>query len=385
MSNNIIWVKIAVRNLGIRKKFEEIIASTEGYQVQSSGEKQRPDLLIFEIGKNIEKEFRVIESLVNSDSVGEVFLTSENTDQSVLLKAMRIGVKEFFSQPLNEQEVRRSLDRFKTRREKFGHQENVKSGQIIDVIGSKGGVGATTIAVNLAVSIAETKNAQSVALVDMNMLFGDIPIFLALKPNYHWGEITKDIARLDDTFLMNILSKHSSGVQVLPSPNHLNGNQPVTPETIEHLLSLMKGMFDFVVIDSGQSLNKTSLKIIEMSDKVLLVSLLSLPYLANTNKLLTSFANFQHLPKESIKIVMNRYLKESQVSLKDAEDAINRKVFWTIPNDYKTTMSAINQGKALPQFAAKSAVTKNLKELAAILALKEQKGKKRRWKFLKGW
>ena len=384
MADNIIRVKIAVRNSGLRKKFEEIVASTEGYQVQSSDNKHRPDLLIFEMGTDTEKQFRVIESLLNSNSVGEVFLTSENTEQSVLLNAMRIGAKECFSQPLEKQEVIRALERFKTRRKKSGHQENVKSGQIIDVIGSKGGVGATTIAVNLAVSIAETKNAQSVALVDMNMLFGDIPIFLALKPNYNWGEITKDIARLDATFLMNILSKHSSGVHVLPSPSHLNGNQPVTPETIEHLLSLMQGMFDFVVIDGGQSLNKTSLKILEMSDDVLLVSLLSLPYLANTNKLLTSFANSQHLPKERIKIVINRYLKKSQVSLKDAEDAINREIFWTIPNDYKTTMSAINQGKALPQFAAKSAVTRNLKELAATLALKEQKGEKRRWNFLKG-
>ena len=88
--------------------------------------------------------------------------------------------------------------------------------------------------------------------------------------------------------------------------------------------------------------------------------------------------------RNAFKIVINRYLKKSQVSLKDAEDAINRKIFWTIPNDYKTTMSAINQGKALPQFAAKSAVTKNLKELAATLAPKEEKQEKRRWKFLKG-
>ena len=384
MPENIIRIRLSIRNQGVKKEFQEIIAAAEGYQVQSSDNKHRPDLLIFEMGTDTEKEFRVIESLLNSNSVGEVFLTSENTEQSVLLNAMRIGAKEFFCQPLEKQEVKRALERFKTGRKKSGHQENVKSGQIIDVIGSKGGVGATTIAVNLAVSIAETKKAQSVALVDMNMLFGDIPIFLALKPNYHWGEITKDIARLDATFLMNILSKHSSGVHVLPSPSHLNGDRAVTPETIEHLLSLMQGMFDFVVIDGGQSLNKTSLRILEMSDDVLLVSLLSLPYLANTNKLLTSFANFQYLPKERIKIVINRYLKKSQVSLKDAEDAINREIFWTIPNDYKTTMSAINQGKALPQFAAKSAVTKNLKELAATLALKEQRGKKRRWKFLKG-
>jgi len=384
MADNIIQIKIAVQNSGLRKRFEEIIASTAGYHVQSSGEKHRPDLLILDVGTDTEKKLGIIESLFNSNSVGDVFLTSKNIEQSVLLKAMRIGAKEFFSQPLDEKEVRRALKRFKTKRKKTDHPDNAKSGQIIDVIGSKGGVGTTTIAVNLAVSMAEKRNAQSVALLDMNMLFGDIPIFLALKPNYHWGEITRDITRLDATFLMNILSKHPSGVHVLPSPSHLNGDRAVTPETVEHLLSVMQGMFDFVVIDSGQSINKTSLRILEMSNEILLVSLLSLPYLANTNKLLTSFAKFQHLQKEHIKIVINRYLKKSQVSLKDAEDAINREIFWTIPNDYKTTMSAINQGKALPQFAAKSAVTRNLKELANALASKEEKGKKRRWRFLKG-
>jgi pilus assembly protein CpaE len=218
-----------------------------------------------------------------------------------------------------------------------------------------------------------------VALVDMNLLFGEIPLFLSLEPTHHWGEITKNIGRLDSTFLMKVLSRHSTGIQVLPSPSYLNGHQAATPEIIEHLLALMKTMFDFVVIDGGQSLNDTSLRILEMSDEVLLMSLLSLPCLANTNKLLSSLSHMQYRKKEQVKIVINRYLKKSEVSLKEAEESIHKEIFWTIPNDYKTTMSAINQGKALSSSAPKASISRNLKELAMLFTPHgEKKGRKKR-------
>jgi pilus assembly protein CpaE len=383
MHNDVIHVKIAGRHSSIIKKLEEIVSSTGGYQVQKSGDNQKPDLLIFELGQNTEKDFRIIESLLDSRSVGNVFLLSESTEKSVLIKAIKIGAKEFFTLPLEEQEIRVALVAFKSKNGKSNQKESNQSGRIIDVIGSKGGVGTTTVAVNLAVSLARNKNTPSVALVDLNMLFGEIPIFLAFKPNYHWGEITKDISRLDNTFLMNILSKHSSGVYILPSPHHLNGDRPCTPGIIEHLFGLMQKTFDFVVVDSGQSLNDTSLKVLEMSTEVLLISLLSLPGLANTNKLLTSFHNLSYLPKDRIRIVINRYLKKSTISIEDAEETINRKIFWTIPNDYKTTMAAINDGKALFQFASKAPVTKSLNELAAALIPGQEKGDKKSWAFFK--
>jgi len=384
MRHDVIHVKIAGRHSNTIKKLEELISSTGGYQVQKPGDNQRPDLLIFELGQNIEKDFRVIESLLDSHAVGDVFLLSESAEKSVLIKAIKIGAKEFFTFPLKEEEIRDALVAFKSKKDKSNHQETKQSGRIIDVIGSKGGVGTTTIAVNLAVGFVQNPNVQSVALVDLNMLFGEIPIFLAFKPNYHWGEITKDINRLDSTFLMKVLSKHSSGIYILPSPHHLNGDRPCTPEIIEHLLGLMQDMFDFVVVDSGQSLNDTSLKVLEMSREVLLISLLSLPGLANTNKILTSFYNLNYLPKDRVKIIINRYLKKSKISIEDAEEAFNRKIFWTIPNDYKTTMVAINDGKALSQFASKAPVTKSLNELAAELIQGEKKGVRKGWSFFKG-
>ena len=108
-------------------------------------------------------------------------------------------------------------------------RENFKDGTIVNVISSKGGVGTTTIAVNLAVSLAAEKNNPSVALIDMNLLFGDIPLFLEIEPKYNWSEITKNISRLDDIYLKNILSVDASGVCVLPSPSYVNDLDPETP------------------------------------------------------------------------------------------------------------------------------------------------------------
>jgi pilus assembly protein CpaE len=382
--NNTIRIKIEVKQAGLRRKLDEIISSSGRMQVQRAQDTRRADLLIFELGDDTANEFQYIESLLNSDAVAEVFLISENSVPAVLLQAIRTGAKEFLPQPINEGELRQALEKFKDRRDKPGRKDPDGIGRIITVIGSKGGVGTTTVAVNLAVNLAGKKNVPpSVALIDMNMLFGEIPLFLELKPGFHWGEITKNIVRLDSTFLMNILTKHQSGVYVLPSPGHLNHREPMIPELVGRLIGFIQRIFDFVIIDGGQSLDESSLKILEMSDTVLLITLLSLPCLSNTNRLLESFGDLGYLPKERVRIVANRCLKNSDISLKDAEESIDKKVFWTIPNDYKTTMSAINNGKPLYQIASKSPVTRSMEGLADLFFEGEQDQETKWWSFLK--
>ena len=248
-----------------------------------------------------------------------------------------------------------------------------KNGRIINVISSKGGVGTTTIAVNLAVSLALEKNNPSVALIDMNLLFGDIPLFLEIEPEYNWSEITKNISRLDDNFLRNILSVDASGVSVLPSPNYVNDPDEKTPEIMAHLIMLMQQVFDFIIIDGGQPLDDISLKILELSDIVLMVSILTPPCILNTKKLLTTFRDLGFPLDENIKIVINRYLKTSNISLLDAEASYEKEVFWNIPNDYQTTVNAINEGRPLAQFAPDEAITKNFKKFAAKLRAESEK------------
>ncbi|MDL1979566.1 MAG: AAA family ATPase [Deltaproteobacteria bacterium] len=383
MADNTIRIKIEIKQPDLRRRLYEIIRSTQGMQFQKPQDTRGADLLIFELGDDTENEFQHIRSLLNSDAVAEVFLISENSDPEVLLQAIKTGAKEFFLLPLKEEEVQQALEKFKKKRKRANRSKDAPEiGQIITVIGSKGGIGTTTTAVNLAVTLAQKKNVQSVALIDMNMLFGEIPLFLELKPSYHWGEITKNISRLDSTFLMNILSKHSSGVHVLPSPGSLNGSESAAPEMMGHLIGFMQGLFDFVVIDGGQSIDEISLKILKMSDSILLMSLLSLPCLSNTNKFLKSFSDIESLPEERIRIVINRYLKKSEISLKDAEESINKKIFWTIPNDYGTTVSAINNGKPLYEIAPRAPITRNLKNLADTFVQKEENQKTKWWNFL---
>ncbi|MBW2643648.1 MAG: AAA family ATPase [Deltaproteobacteria bacterium] len=379
MAEEKISVRLELKDTKLKSQFENALRKVGGFNIQGPTSTVRVDLLIFELGDQIEKEFLYVQDLVNSGEVGEVFFASDHSDQAVLRGAIRIGAREFFNVPIEDEELKHALEGFKGRKEKAEKGETFKDGKIINVIGSKGGVGTTTVAVNLAVSMAEKKNIQSVALIDMNLLFGEIPLFLDIDPKYNWSEITKNISRLDTMFLKNILSVDASGVCVLPSPSYLSKQNMATPDIMERLLLVMRRMFDFVIVDGGQSLGDISLKILELSDTVLLISILSLPCLTNTNKLLRTFHDIGFPLSENIKIVINRYLKKSDISVKDAETSLDKGIFWTIPNDYQTTITATNRGKALAQFAPREEITRNFHKLADELGPESEKQEKKGW------
>jgi pilus assembly protein CpaE len=376
MADTTIWIKIETKKADLRRKLEGIIRSIEGMKVQVPNDTRQDSLLIFEMGDDIDNEFQHIQSLLNSDEVADVFLISKNPDPAVLMQAIKIGAKEFFLLPLKEEEVRQALEKFKEKREQINRKKSPQLGKIITIFGSKGGVGATTVAVNLAVNLAQKESVKSVALIDMNMMFGEIPLFLELDPGYHWGEIVKNISRLDSTFLMNILAKHSSGVHVLPSPATLSDSRSAIPDMMSHLIGFMQKLFDFVIIDAGQFVDEISLKIMELSDNILLISLLSLPCISNANKILQSISELKTFPEERVKIVINRYLSKSDIPLDDAEESMHKKIFWTIPNDYSTTVSAINNGTPLYMAAPRAQITRSLNDLADTFVEKEENQKK---------
>ncbi len=374
MTEHTVSVRLGIKNEKTRKDLEEVILSEEEFRLLRRHDDPGPcDLLILETENDKGEDFQLIQDLHASGKVSEVFLTSPRLEPNLLLQALRAGVKEFFSQPINREEVRTGLLKFKDRRGSL-HQKRVekKKGRIIHFISSKGGVGTTTIAVNLAASLSES-NGSSVALIDMSLPFGQIPIFLNTETSFNWGEVLRNISRVDDTFLMGVLSKHRSGVYIMPSPASLEDVSLETPEMIEKLLSLMRNRFDFILVDGGQRLDDVSLRILQMSDTVFMVTVLNLPCLTNAKKLLWTFQKLGFPLRETIRIIANRYQKKSSISLKEAEEAVSEKIHWLVANDYHLTMSAINQGKTISEVESGSEVGKSLRELADTFFSKGKK------------
>jgi len=388
MTDSIVTVGLEIINEKVYNEAEKIIASVQGFSVTSSPGVLNCDIMVIEIGEKFKNDLQKVSALLKDGSAKEIFLISSCVEPEVLLQAMRSGAREFFPLPIKKEEMVSALLRFKERNKSLiPLQKNMKKGKVINIVGSKGGIGTTTIAVNFAASLLDLQDSRpSVALIDMNLLFGEIPLFLDMDPIFNWGEVAKNISRLDSTYLMSILSRHPSGMYVLPSPTRLDGVNPANPAIIDRLLRLMQQEFDYIVIDSGQSLDEISLKLLELSDVVLINSILSLPCLINVKRLLDTFRRLGYPDDKNIRVITNRYHKNSNISLEEAERGIEKRIFWTIPNDYQTSISSINQGKTLADISRKAEITQGIRELASKFAQKQevQAEKKSRlsWRFM---
>ncbi|HEY6011318.1 MAG TPA: AAA family ATPase [Nitrospirota bacterium] len=362
-------VKLDIKDTETEAFFKELVTALPGYSISSNG--SPCDVMVLEIGADLNEEFRLVEQIRAKGIAREIYLTSARQDPEVLLRALKAGIREFFPQPINKAEVAASLDKLKRSAEAEGSPKSAKRGLLISVVGSKGGVGATTVAVNLAVSLKEMAGEKSVVLMDMNPLLGGVQLYLDIQTSFSWAEGAKDIARMDSTYLLNTLYKHPTGIHVLPAPSRPAGADTPSPDTMERLVGLMRSAFDIIIMDGSRSFDDLSLRMLGLSETILVVSELNFPSLVNAKKLLDVFDGLGISYGKDIKAVINRYQKKTMVSLGEAEKTLGRKIVSMIPNDYETTMSAINTGKTLSDVAWKSSVMENFRELAALLLHKE--------------
>jgi len=376
-----ITVKYWGKNDEFKQALENLVSKRPKFKFIRNGSQEYIDLLFFEMSNDFDKGFRFVESQLNSQRVGEVFITSPKQDSEILMKALRAGIKEFFPVPLNKDDVELALDRFIERKERHLEKDAPRSSKIISFFGCKGGVGTTTVAVNVARALKAKDQNLSVALVDLNVLFGDASTLLDLEIKHHWGEISKHVERLDDTFMMTALAEHDSGVFLLPSPNDVSDNNKVTPYAVERIVEQMKQMFDYIIIDSGQTLDDAFFKIYEMSDNFILISIQSLPCVTNTYKLLYTLTKLGYSPKDRVQVVLNRYMKRKDITDAFIEKTIHQPIYWKIPNDYKNTMNAINEGRPVVDYAPRTSVSKCILDLAKTLLPQDEKQKKSKWKL----
>lgn len=393
MPIDIISVKMDVGNPVIHEQITAILASLNEFYVRKSSTMGVADLIVVEVNEDLKlgaaakDDLTRLNDLYPPDVAAEVILTSPRSDPAVLLQTLRLGVKEFLPQPIDEAETKAAFVRSKQRRQESLAQ-NRKVGEVIDILAAKGGAGATTISVNLAACLKAAGGVERVALVDMNPVFGEVPLFLDLRPSHHWGEIVKNIDRLDPMYLSDMLVAHASGLQILPSPPKMEEIGTVSPMAMASIVEMLKGMFEYVVIDSGQSITlEVTRRVLEVSDRVFLVTVMNLPSLTVAKRNLETFDRLDY-PMDKVKMVVNRYLKTPEISLEDVHEILEIKPYWLIPNDYQSCMSSLNQGKSLMALDPATPISKAFKGLAsAVVGSSARSGKANRgsfWKWLGG-
>ncbi len=355
----------------VGKELEGIISSLPGFTVEHNGGTGPYDLLVVEVNGNADREIGFARDALASHMTKNVFFTSSHMDPKVLIEALKIGAKGFFRQPLDFNEVKETLMRVREEKNVLKDDEQpAKEGKLIYAIGSKGGVGTSTVAANLAMSLASIEGPDAVAFIDVNEVFGDAPLFFNIERPVDWVEISKNISRLDGTYLMTILFKHESGLYVLPAPQ-MPAEEEDMGKVMESLIRLMQGLFRYIIVDGGRRLDDVSRSILKLSDRVLVITQLTLSSVINANRLQKLFRESDYTA--AVDIVVNRFTKKDTVFLKEAEKLLGRSIEWCVPNDYRTAMAAINEGKPLTAVDRKAEVSLKMADLAMSVAGREEK------------
>ncbi|REJ67271.1 MAG: response regulator [Planctomycetota bacterium] len=328
-------------------------------------EQTTPDVGVIGMDSDPERALRLIQELQQTHRNCQILVVSGSTDGQLILQAMRAGAKEFLALPLAPEDVVQALERIGQTGQSDGHRKNMGS-KVIAVAGATGGVGTTSLAVNLGCCLAAVEN-HSVVLVDLDLCLGDADVCLDAIPDYTLVDVAQNAGRMDFTLLKRSLTKHASGLYLLPRPVQLDDVSEISPDDMGKILGLLKATFSHVILDLSKSFGPIDRVALAAADHVLLVTQLDLPCLRNVVRLMMSFNEMESLASK-IKIVVNRFgMDDHQIGLKKAQETIGRDIFWQLPNDYRVMVDVRNNGIPLIEQAPRAAITQSIRKLATTL------------------
>jgi pilus assembly protein CpaE len=322
--------------------------------------KKRPMVVIIEVEKDVDSSIEKITQILNRFPQVSLFATSDDKSSETILKVMRAGATEYLLRPVAETDLAFALQKLGRLWLTRAVPED-EAGRIFTIFSPKGGVGVTTVAINLATEILEISKKPTI-LVDMDLNAGDVTTFLNMKPSYTISDVTTNISRLDRSFLQGVIARHESGISVLAEPQRVEEAVSISGDDIKKVLSLLKSMFKYIIIDAESLSTRTNIAL-EMSDQIFLVFYMSLPGIKNMQRYLT-YLGKMGLGRDRVKLIANRVVKKSEIKKEDGEKVLNYPIFWTIPNDYETTMACLNKGVPISVGAPRSQLNISLKDLA---------------------
>jgi pilus assembly protein CpaE len=293
-----------------------------------------------------------------------VIASGSGDSADLVIRAVRAGAVEFLRRPISKDEFAVAIEKIRRFRTAPSNSDG-KIGRVISVYAIKGGLGVTTLATNLAASLAKSA-PDAVIAIDLDLRQGAISTLLNLHPTYSAVDAFGQSGRLDEAFLRGLLVRHASGLHVLAAPPAIERSH-FSPEQMREGLEVIRSHFACVVLDLAHDLDPGTISALEESDDVLYMVGLSVPAVRVAAAGLQAMKHLG-IDQRKLKVVVSRADAREEVSLRQAREALGVPVFWRVPNDYPTVLSSINEGTPFVLSSPRSEIARNIRQLGEKLS-----------------
>ncbi len=309
-----------------------------------------------------------------------IILYLREADTETLLKALRLGVQECFIKEIPAADFDKTINRILKTRKGLEAGEKTK---IMAVLGVKGGIGVTFLALNLAQALVTLK--QPTLLIDLDLSPAGLVSAIDMKPRYSILDIINNFDRLDPQYLKDILHGLPDGLQVLPGPDQLEDFELVQAYHVEKILQYLRvqQLFSWLVLDLGDSLNEITLKSLEQADLILVVITLTVPGLKAAKKVL-EVLEMLHLDDKRLRLVANAYDKKSKVTPEEGEKYLSHKLVAALSFEPEAVWHSLNEGRPLVASQPKQRLASQIIALARSLQTGEEQ-ENPRFSWLMSW
>ncbi len=296
------------------------------------------------------------------------------SDPLTAQQVMLAGARAFIVQPFTQVNLLSTLRRVRDleSRRQFSLApttaavDSVKPLHTVAVYGPRGGVGTSTVAINLAVALRGGTDRR-VLLLEGKMLFGHLGLMLNIRSPNSLADIIPHVHTLEESMVRDVVAEHVSGVHVLLSPTSPEVAQGVRPEALFNVVSGLRPLYEFLVIDAGSYLNDNTVTLLDSADRVLLVTTPDLAALHDTSRFV-QLSRTLDFPPGKLCVILNRASLEGGVRTKDIEKALHQDLFAQIPDDGPSALRSVNRGIPLLMKYPRSPASRAIRKLATTLA-----------------
>jgi pilus assembly protein CpaE len=334
-----------------------------------------PDVILVDIASDaVTSALRAVELLHQELPDAAVFAIGPMTQPQLIVNAMRSGVREYIERPTTTNDLLEAFVRITSARRKPGREST--RGKVFTIVNAKGGSGATTVAVNLALALQTIHH--NTALVDMAPL-GHCALHLNLKPTFTVADAITNLHRLDSSLLESFMSRHDRGLRVLAGPSTPTAIEPSVSE-FARLFDTMAGVFHYIVVDASSRLDTATRLVSNLSAKTLLIAHADVASLWSAGRVAQYLG--ENGSKDRFSLVFNRYRKVAGFNEAETEAAIGAQVLWRIPNQYFAVSTAIDRGVPLMQ-QGNTEIARSFTGLAEFLTKDDPEVKRNAWSLFK--